>query len=79
MKWRDAKQVLPKADTLVMIYSPEFAMRDARMAMVFNPSIKKPHGVYQGHYNSRVSEWRLEGSPNAWNISHWQPIPNGPK
>ncbi len=33
---------------------------------------------YKGWYCSRLGEWRIDGSPNAWPVTHWM-IPGPPK
>ena len=36
------------------------------------------HGFYLGHYIPALKEWRIEGSPNAWNVTHWM-VPQPPE
>lgn len=80
MKWYDVNDFKnpPLDSTLVHIYIPKMAVRDAEIRATYGEgpgTIKKPDGVYEGYYLNSAQAWYMSGSPSHWNVSHWYPIP----
>jgi len=57
---------------------------DAKPVIVFVPEWKRQNGdrgVFFGRYVLYAEgrgEWYVDGSPSAWNVTHWMPLPDEP-
>jgi hypothetical protein len=50
--------------------------------LVYIPRLDKgtieENGVYKGRYLHYLKEWRIEGSPSDWEVTHWMAWPAPP-
>lgn len=68
-KWIKVAERMPGPHEKLIVFVPFLSSRDSR----------DRDGTRVGRWLPGLKEWRIDGSPSSWEVTHWMPWPKPPK